>query len=89
MSIDTVGPAHDMFDVTRAYVDDDNAQIRVQLYGKNNELLAEVNIGNEFNIGQLTACLRSSDDSNEDTLRACENELGYSSQTGRLRRSGL
>ena len=89
MSIDAVEAVDAMFDVTQACVDDEHAQIRVQLYGGNNELLAEVNIGNEFNIGQLTACLRSSDDSNEDTLRACENELGYSSQTGRLRRSGL
>ena len=89
MSIDAVGPVDDTFDVTQACADDRNAQIRVQLYGGNNELLAEVNIGSEFNMGQLTACLRSSDDSNEDTLRACKNELGYSSQTGRLRRSGL
>ena len=50
MPMDTVGPVHDMFDVTHACADDENAQMRVQLYERNNELLAEVNIGSEFRV---------------------------------------
>ena len=70
MSIDTVGPVDAVFDLTQECADDENAQVRVQLYGGNDELLAEVNVDSDASMGQLIARVQALDSSTENTMRA-------------------
>ena len=75
MFTDTVGSVDAMSDVAQASSDDEDAQVRVQLYGVNGDLLAEVNVDSDATMGQLTARLRSLDSSTEDTLRAWQERV--------------
>ena len=59
MFTDTVGSVDAMSDVAQAGSDNEDAQVRVQLYGVNGDLLAAVDVDNDASIGQIIARCRS------------------------------
>ena len=75
MFMNTVGPDGAMVDVFQASADDENAQVWMQLYDGNDELLAEVKVDSDTSMCQLTASLRSLDSSTEATLRAWQERI--------------
>ena len=69
MCIDTVGSFDAKSDVAQASSEDEDAQVRVQLYGVNGDRLAEVNVDSDASIGEIISRCRSLARISEDTLR--------------------